>query len=90
MLECKQDLSEHLILEYILSPCINMKTFDQSEDQSISGIFSAVKIADKLMKAHCFASLLNTAAVVYITERNIAMLHSYLIFLNISNRFQHF
>ena len=22
-------------------------------DQSISGIFSAVKIADKLMKAHC-------------------------------------
>ena len=39
-------------LKYILSPC-NKTLLNVVFDQSISGIFSAVKIAHKLMKAHC-------------------------------------
>ena len=38
--------------KYILSPC-NKTLFNVVFDQSISGIFWAVKTKDKLIKAHC-------------------------------------
>ena len=39
--------------KYILSPCNKTLFINVVFDQSISGIFWAVKSADKLIKAHC-------------------------------------